>query len=330
MTGPLLKKIAASILGVVLAQGAWSGPRLQVDSPLWDFGRRTNVLELTHDYSIRNAGDSDLSIVRLVSSCNVCLHAALNTNLLSPGASAVVHARLDLSLANGPIEREIALYSNDPDNSRTVLSLAGVAIPAYQVEPVTLILDPSLGPAGVTGEITPLFKPRASLSRVECDDTNLTVTLSPQASGGFKVSVRANASLPRGRFLFHLTARSADTNDYPCQIKGIVNNPPDLEIIPDRLQFEEQDGPQERILWIRQRGPAPLVLLDIVPTSDKIHCEIDPDPSGCDYKVYVTAWQQKGEQGRTNRLAVKLQDVSRKEQSVMVPVLVGRSGAPAP
>jgi len=330
MTGPLLKKIAASVLGMVLAQGAWPGPRLQVESPVWDFGRRTNVVELTHDYALRNTGDAELRIVRVVSSCQACLRAALDTNRLPPGASAVVHAQLDLTFLDGPVSREISLFSNDPDHSPAVLSLEGVAVPAYQVAPVTLVLDPLLGAAEATAEITPLFKPRAPLSRVECDDTNLTATLSPRASGGIAVSVRARATLPRGRFLFRVTARSADTNDYPCQIKVTVNNPPDLEIMPDRLQLQAEDSPQERILWIRQRGPAPLRLLDIVPTSDKIHCEIDPDPSGRDYKVYVTAWGQKGEQGRTNQLTVKLQDASSQEQSRAVPVFVGGAGAPDP
>jgi hypothetical protein len=248
------------------------------------------------------------------------VQATLDTNRLPPGASAAVHARLDLTLTDGPESRDISLYSNDPDNSRAALSMAGVAVPAYQVAPHMLVLDLSLGATGATVAITPLFKLRAPLSRVECDDTNITAALSPLASGGFEVSARAAPSLPRGRFLFHLTARSDDTNVDPCRIKGMVNNPPDLEIIPDRLQFQAQDGPQERILWIRQHGPAPLILLDIVPTTDKIHCEIDPDPSGRDYRVYVTAWRQGTERGRTNQLTVKFQDAAQKEHPIEVPV----------
>ena len=75
-----------------------------------------------------------------------------------------------------------------------------------------------------------------------------------------------------------------------------------------------------RILWIKQRGPSPLVLLDILPPSDTFACEIVPDPSGFDYRVNVTAWWQQNNADRTNWLTLKMRDQDLKEKLVTVPV----------
>jgi hypothetical protein len=82
-----------------------------------------------------------------------------------------------------------------------------------------------------------------------------------------------------------------------------------------------------RILWIKQHGTAPSILLDAIPQSDKLHCEIDPDANGLDYTIYVTAWQQDTAAGRTNALILKVRDQKQHEQSVPIPIVVAQTEA---
>jgi hypothetical protein len=124
-----------------------------------------------------------------------------------------------------------------------------------------------------------------------------------------------------------LVIHSADSNDPPCQVRAYVIHPADFEVIPAQLWFKPQTEPQMRVLWLKQYGAAPRILLDAVPPSDKFHCEIEQDANASGYRIYVTAWQQDAAAGQTNALILKMRDQNQHEQSVPVPIVVGQTKA---
>ena len=63
-------------------------------------------------------------------------------------------------------------------------------------------------------------------------------------------------------------------------------------------------------------------LVDAILPPDKFHCEIDPDPDGYDYAIYITAWNQQAGDSQTNMLVLKLRDASNHEKDATVPVTV--------
>ena len=322
----LLRILAgAFVLGLIWSTEALAAPRIQVEPLLWDFGTATNIPEITRDFTVRNTGDADLQINRLVSSCDACLRAAIDKTKIPPGGTAVVHGRLDLRALEGPITRTITVYCNDPNNSPVVLGLTGIVVPVYQVTPREITMDLSQGQRIGVAEIAPLCHLHAPLSQVQCKDTNITATVSIEASNKFMLTVRASESFPRGRAMVSLDVRSADSNDPPCLVNAFVNNPADFEVIPAQLWFEPQKEPQMRILWIKQHGAAPSILLDAIPQSDKIHCEIEQVADSFDYRIYVTAWQQDGAASQTNVLILKVRDHNQHEQSVPVPIVVAQT-----
>jgi hypothetical protein len=95
-----------------------------------------------------------------------------------------------------------------------------------------------------------------------------------------------------------------------------------LEVLPASLRFEPRAEPQMRILWIKQHGDSPLQLLDVVPPSTNFACEIDPDPGGRDYRVYLSAAQLDTMAGQTNALLLKFSDADRRERLEKVPMSV--------
>jgi hypothetical protein len=324
----LLRILAgAFVLGLIWSTEASPAPCIQVEPLLWDFGTATNVSELTHDFIVRNAGDAELHISRLVSSCDACLRATIDKTKIPPGGTAVVHSLLDLRMLEGPISRTITVYCNDPGNSPVVLGLTGIVVPLYQVTPREIVLDLSQGQRIGVAEIAPLYQLHAPLSQVQCNDTNITATVSMEASNKFTLTVRVSESFPHARDMVRLDVRTEASNDPPCQVRAFVNNPPDFEVIPAQLRFKPQTEPQMLILWIKQHGTAPSILLDAIPQSDKLHCEIDPDANGFDYKIYVTAWQQDGAAGQTNALVLKMRDQNQHDQSVPIPIVMAQTEA---
>jgi len=301
----------------------WAAPRIMVEQPVYDFGTITNGSEILHDFAIRNVGDADLKITRVVSSCNACLKAKLEKIKIPPGGESLLRATFDLRLLSGPISRTISIASNDPDNPWLILGLTGIVIPRYQMTPAEVDLDLSQGRQIATAGITPLLQLHAPLSRVHCDNTNIVAKVSSAGTGEFVLTLEALDSLPRGNAAVNLTLCSTDSNDPPFHTTGFIHNPPDLELLPERLQFLPQAEPQMRILWLKQHGATPAVLLDIIPPSDKFKCEIEPDSTGYDYRIYVNAWQQDTAAGQTNNmLLIKMRDQNQNERTVPVPVSV--------
>ena len=76
-------------------------PHIEIDQPRWDFGVVSNLTELRHDFVIRNSGDAPLLITKVVSSCSVCLRAAVDKTQIAPGEKTLLHGCLDLRFQFG-------------------------------------------------------------------------------------------------------------------------------------------------------------------------------------------------------------------------------------
>ena len=313
--------MAVSVLLFLGEAGISAAPQIVVDQPVYDFGSIANGSQVIHDFVVRNSGDSELDIGRVVSSCESCLRGSLERTRIPPGGEGVLHARLDLRSLDWAVSRDLLLLCNDPKNSPLLLEVRGVVVPYFQVTPAEIDIDTSQGRQAAEAEIVPLVKLRAPLSKVTCDDKGVTARISEEGTNRFVLAVQASDSLPRGNAAINLILQSSDANDPPCHVTGLVRNPPDLELIPDRLRFAPQAEPQMRILWVKQHGAAPLSLIDAVAPSDKFRCEIDPDSSGRDYRVYVTAWGQ-GAEGRTDALILKMRDQNQADRAVSIPISV--------
>jgi hypothetical protein len=320
----------SALLFLAAAAGTHAAPHLVVDQPDYDFGTVSNGQELLHDFVVRNTGDAELDLTRVASSCASCLQALIETATIPPGGRSLLHARLETRLLDGPVFRVIWLYSNDPRGEPLPVQLSGTVVPVYQVAPRAIDIDLSQGEPTGSAEIVTLVDLRAPLSRVECADPRLAALLSRDEAGRYVISVSARGSFPRGITLVAVTLRTADAGDPPCRVTCIVHNPPDLELIPERLLFIAAAEPQVRILWLRQHGSSPVILLDALPPSDHFRCEIEPDPADYDYRIYITAWGQEAAAGRSEVLVLKVRDQRGAEHEVRVPLVVEKEQTKTP
>ena len=308
---------------LALTAGAYASPRIEIVQPRWNFGVVTNLIELQHEFVVRNSGDEPLRISRVVSSCNACLRAAIDKSIILPGAETVVRSRLDLRNFSGSVSRAILIECNDPKSRAPMLELTGFMVPAYHLFPTELTLDLSAGQTAGTVEISPILKLGADLSEVSCQDTNIEATVSKKASGTYLLAVRTKPGIPTGNINDILDICSPNSNDLPCRVVLFIHHPPDLELIPSQLRFQSEAGRQMRIIWLKQHGVAPWTLLDVVSPSDQFRCEIEPDPVGPNYRVYVTALQLPRPALQTNALCLKFANLhSGEKQSVSLPIYV--------
>jgi hypothetical protein len=102
-------------------------PRLVCDEALFDFGTRSNSIDVDHDFTIRNMGDTPLVISQVRSGCG-CTQAKLSQNTIEPGSNSVLSARLSLKGIIGAKRTSIYLHSNDPEKPIFQCQISGTAV----------------------------------------------------------------------------------------------------------------------------------------------------------------------------------------------------------
>jgi Protein of unknown function (DUF1573) len=303
---------------------AKAAPRVIVDNPVYDFGQAADGGWIRHDFVIRNGGDSLLSLTGVVSSCPVCLEASAERMSVPAGGRTLIHAVLDLRLLKGPVIRLIEIDSDDPRQPTLYLEVTGTVLPAYESDPPFLEIDLSQERYAVAAGIRMLRPLRAPLCRVEGGRGRLSAAVAPDGPGRFLLTAIPVGVFPEGDTVYDLTVRSPDLLDPPFRISCLVHNPPALELIPRILRFAPVAGSQTRTLWVCQHGPAPFLLLDVLPPSDRFQVEVIPDPGGTDYRIEVTAWGLDATLLRSGSLALRMRDRQGKEISIPSPFLIGR------
>lgn len=125
--------------GVARAQSSSARqPKLVLAEPIFDFGQVNSNAVLTHEFVLRNEGDAELVISSLVPGC-ACT-AASSDPVIPPAAAGKIRVELDVSGLSGAIGKQVSVFTNDPNASRTILTVrALIASPTF-AKPETLRL----------------------------------------------------------------------------------------------------------------------------------------------------------------------------------------------
>jgi hypothetical protein len=128
MTGPLL--LAGLLLGAPASPApSAAGSRIMVEPTRVDFGRVLTQRTVTRSVQVRNAGQVDLVIERVSSSCD-CTVARDYDTVVKPGRSTTLKVSLDTREAPGRVVRSLLIHSNDPTRSQVEVKLeATVVVP---------------------------------------------------------------------------------------------------------------------------------------------------------------------------------------------------------
>lgn len=98
-------------------------PQLKLAATELDFGRLNRGTEAVREISITNNGKKELQIKSLQGNC-VCVKASAAKTSLKPGESTVVTVTFDSQQRSGTQQKELKVYSNDPQNPVVRILLA--------------------------------------------------------------------------------------------------------------------------------------------------------------------------------------------------------------
>ncbi|MBC8499199.1 MAG: tetratricopeptide repeat protein [Candidatus Atribacteria bacterium] len=133
----LITCIAFSLLFIFTAQSlplrgitttialADSGPSIYFPEDSWDFGEIAPNELPAHIFEFKNIGDEVLIIKVAKVSCESCIDPLISTKELNPGDSAELKIALNSLDMIGRFTKRIYVESNDPVNSRVVVTVSG-------------------------------------------------------------------------------------------------------------------------------------------------------------------------------------------------------------
>ncbi|MFN2442464.1 MAG: DUF1573 domain-containing protein [Thermoanaerobaculia bacterium] len=120
-------------MGAVAQQSGAAGPKLSLVDPVKDFGTVPKGEVLTWDFTVQNAGSTDLQILSVQPDCG-CTVANFD-KVIKPGQTGRIHAVVETVSFSGPIAKTISVQSNDPSTPMARLTMRADVKPYVQAFP---------------------------------------------------------------------------------------------------------------------------------------------------------------------------------------------------
>lgn len=98
-------------------------PRIEFDDNLYDFGKVSEGIEIRHAFKVFNRGGAPLKIGAIITSCG-CTAPSMAVKTVQPGKSEKLEVVMNTSLKQGPVKKEIEVYSNDPATPKASIFVA--------------------------------------------------------------------------------------------------------------------------------------------------------------------------------------------------------------
>jgi len=208
------------LLAFTLSPPAWAASRLTFDKPVFDFGQLTQGKKVEHAFFFRNTGTAPVTIQRIGSSCG-CTAAAPSSRVINPGQKGEIRATFDSAGFNGPVNKELFVYTDDPAKPANTLVMKGVVVEELVVSPAGLNLGevrPGVRAAGTLKiqnkgtSIIRIKEIRTAVPQVTaaCDKK----TLKPGETAAISVSLVPRGS---GRFINGYLTIVTDGPDRPAK-----------------------------------------------------------------------------------------------------------------
>lgn len=132
------RAVALFVALIAAAPVVFAGPKIAVDESTHNFGASKTGSSVEHEFTLRNDGDTTLTIKSIKPACG-CTVAELSDTSLEPGETTQLEATLSLKNRTGMQRRSITVTSDDPETPSLKLWLTGEAISAVAVTPKTLL-----------------------------------------------------------------------------------------------------------------------------------------------------------------------------------------------
>jgi len=325
----------AGALGAMGADAPAEGaPKIQFSQTVYDFGKTSQVANVSGVFSFKNAGAGILKVEPPKPSCG-CTVAALKPDTLPSGATGELSFILNLGLYRANMEKHIAVKSNDPRNPEVSLTIKVDYTPLYDINPMTLPVSLAFG-VNDTNQFTTITRTDGKplqITKLEASKPWITATMEPGAKAEdttARIRVALQRDGPPRRFNEMVHVYTADQTNAPVshiylygQVMGEVSLSPEALYwsITDAAQSatERPEAQATRLVTIRSADGKPIALKNPQSTLKGIKVELVPKEPG---KVYELVARLDEVPGSTVSGNVSFETSVPEQPKIEVPVIV--------
>jgi hypothetical protein len=267
-------------------------PKIAFAETSYDFGHVDQSGKVRHVFTFRNAGGLDLSIDNVRPSCE-CTATVVPARVVAAGGDGTIEVELDPAHDVGRKTRTVTVYSNDPAQPVTTLTLQGTVEADVVVAPSRLYVGHLGRGQAAPYEVRLTVGERAAISILSVEATGKVIeaTLHDAAptTSGKRLRVAVNADAPLGRFDASLVVRTTSHQQptLTIPVTGVIDG--DVVVSPTELSFGAiiPGRPASLTLGLRNQGKSPVhvTTADLLPAVG--HVQVSAVHDGQEYRLSV-------------------------------------------
>lgn len=294
----ILLGCAASLSGEAVATPPESptksgSSRIVFAEPVYDFGTVEQGDLVTHPFKFTNQGQGDLRIEQVKTSCG-CTAAVTSSKVIPPGGEGAISATFDTSRFFGKKARTISVYSNDPIQPLTTLTLQGEITVEVAAVPPQLYLGRVRKGQKITKEVEVLYDAKKALDITKVENTHPAVSvqveeLEKDGKKGKRLVVTLTEGVSLGRLNDQITVTTTSEKRPTLTIPIFGSIEGDLLVLPPQVSFGVLRKGETKVkeVNIQNRGPNPVKILRVQPPSTDITTELTTVREGEEYRLAV-------------------------------------------
>jgi hypothetical protein len=213
------------------------GPRIQFETPTYDFGRVKAGEPVKHNFIFTNTGSALLIINSVNPGCG-CTTIGEWTKQVEPGKTGNIPIQFNTASYNSPVVKQPSLTCNVTNQPTVVLTLKGTVYKPYDMIPPMAVLNvlPDSEKASIVVTITNHTDEPLLLAAPESNNRMFAAELKTNVLGkGYELIISTVPPLGVGSMQGQITLRSGWTNPPNITITALANVQPAIMVIPSYI-----------------------------------------------------------------------------------------------
>ncbi|MBI3757201.1 MAG: DUF1573 domain-containing protein [Deltaproteobacteria bacterium] len=277
-------------------QSASSGPpRLTFPEPVFDFGKVEQGEQVSHTFHFTNQGGQELRIESVKTSCG-CTAAVTSFDVIPPGQEGAISATFDTSRYAGEKTKSISVYSNDPTQPVTTLTLQGEILVEIEVDPPQLYLGRVRRGEETVRSVDIFYDANKPIAITKIENSSSVVIIQAddfekEGRKGKKLIVTLKKDAPLGRVNDEIKVITTSEKRPSVEIPVFGSIEGDLVVAPPQVSFgvvRRGDGKAQEVS-IKNRAKKPIHVVKVESSNADIIAELVAIKDGEEYKLTLSA-----------------------------------------
>ncbi|HEV8718526.1 MAG TPA: DUF1573 domain-containing protein [Candidatus Binatia bacterium] len=282
----------------VSAAPATGAPHIVFAEPVHDFGKVEQGEQVTHMFRFTNQGGQELRIESVKTSCG-CTAAVISEEVIPPGKEGTISATFDTTHFSGEKAKGISVYSNDPLQPVTTLTLQGEITVEVAADPAQLYLGRLRRGEEITRSTDVLYDAQKPIAIVKIENSHPSLSVqaedfSKEGKKGKKLIVMLKKDAPLGRFNDQIVVTTTSQKKPVLEIPVFGSVEGDMLVLPPQVSFGvvRRGESKTQEISIKNRGTKPVQVVRLQNSAPEVVAELTPVKQGEEYRLTL---RTKGE-----------------------------------